>query len=134
MTTTGHAARMGGVLAGLLLLLSPALAQAQDPGGAAATKQFLRDLARDYRNYLSIENLEITTVGLTAAASIHVADEKLAGDTAYVSTAVTAPGATYGIRRFNFRWPSRGGSWAAQRAALAPPTPGATWCARRSAP
>ena len=93
---------MKSALVGVLAVLIPAGARAQDAGTSSATKQFLSDVARDYRNYLSIENLEITTVGLTAAAAIHQADARLADETAHVSTAATAPGATYGNLAFQF--------------------------------
>src|SRR4051812_26149956 len=96
-------ARLAAAVVASTLLLTCGRAAAQDVATpAAAFHGFLSDVAHDYVHFLSLENLQITTAGLTAAAAIHPADQKLAEETASVTPYATKPGATYGNLAFQF--------------------------------
>jgi membrane-associated phospholipid phosphatase len=91
---------------GVLLLLAVAAAvpaAAQDPlptpGGWSG---LLGDIARDYAHFLSTDNATIATAGLTAAATVHLGDDRAVDATAGPTPAVLKPGATYGNLAFQF--------------------------------
>jgi membrane-associated phospholipid phosphatase len=65
------------LLAAMLALL-PAAAGAQTGEVPNAAVLFLKDVASDYKNFLSVENAEILTVGGAAAGGAHAADEPVA--------------------------------------------------------
>ncbi len=65
------------LLAATLALL-PAAAGAQTGDESNAAARFIRDVAGDYKNFLSVENARIFTVGGAAAGAAHAADEPVA--------------------------------------------------------
>ncbi len=56
----------------------PAVAPAQSVDDTNAAARLLRDIASDYKNYLSIENAELIGLGGAAAGGVHAVDEPIA--------------------------------------------------------
>src|SRR5689334_6392094 len=81
--------------------LTAAPARAQDPlPTPPGFKGFVADVAHDYVNFLSVENLKVTTAGLAAAGFTHLGDEDIVEDTAGPTPLALKPGATYGNLAF----------------------------------
>jgi membrane-associated phospholipid phosphatase len=72
---------------------------APEPGGFRA---FFRDVGRDYRNFISVENAERTAVGGVAAWVIHSVDETIRSATQEPTPLALQPGGTYGNASFQF--------------------------------
>jgi hypothetical protein len=60
------------------LALLPATAGAQPADEPNAASRFIRDVARDYKDFLSVENAEILAIGGAAAGGAHAADQPVA--------------------------------------------------------
>ena len=86
------------LLAATLALL-PAAAGAQTPDEPNVASRFVRDVARDYKNFLSVENAEIFTLGAAAAGGAHAADEPVAN---WVQT--TQPSSWVGGNEYGSQW------------------------------
>jgi membrane-associated phospholipid phosphatase len=77
---------------------------AREPSGAGA---FMRDVLRDYRNFLSIDNAQWAAVGSVVTLIVHQVDDNLSPPTPTTSAKV---GNTYGNLAFQF--PLAIGWWA----------------------
>ena len=86
------------LLAAALALL-PAAAGAQPSDEPNAAARFLRDVASDYKNFLSVENAEIFALGGAAAGGAHAADEPVAN---WVQT--TQPSTWVGGNEYGSQW------------------------------
>jgi len=87
------------LLAGAVVVLLPAAAHAQSADDGNAASRFLRDVARDYKNFLSIENAEWLTLGGAAAGGAHAADEPVAN---WVQT--SQPSTWVGGNEYGSQW------------------------------
>jgi membrane-associated phospholipid phosphatase len=63
----------------LLLALAPGAAAAQTADEPSAPVRLLRDVALDYKNFLSIDSAKTLTIGGFAAGAVHAGDEAIAG-------------------------------------------------------
>lgn len=86
------------LLAAALALL-PAAAVAQTTDDSNAASRFIRDVASDYKNFLSVENAEIFVVGGAAAGGAHAADAPVAN---WVQT--TQPSTWVGGNEYGSQW------------------------------
>lgn len=86
------------LLAAAIALL-PAAAGAQTSDDPNVATKFLRDVASDYKNFLSLENAEIFTVGGAAAGGAHAADDPVAH---WVQT--TQPSTWVGGNEYGSQW------------------------------
>src|SRR5205809_5142723 len=81
----------------VVLALVPAAAAAQpaiDDGNAAS--RLIRDIASDYRNFVSFDTAEVVGVGGFAGVAVHAADEEIANWVRDTNPATLPGGATYG--------------------------------------
>jgi len=86
------------LLAAALALL-PAAAGAQPPDEPNAASRFIRDVANDYKNYLSVENAELFTLAGAAAGGAHAVDEPIAN---WVQT--SQPSTWAGANEYGSQW------------------------------
>ena len=81
---------------------APAAAQVATPAPPAPSTPFMLDVARDYRNFVSWENLQWLSIGAVSSLVIHEADEALRVKTEDPTATLTrtleagGTGATYG--------------------------------------
>jgi len=61
-----------------LLVAAPAVAGAQPADEGNGATRLLRDVAHDYKNFLSLDSAEVLGVGGFAAGAIHAADSSIA--------------------------------------------------------
>ena len=87
----------------LALAAAPVGAQPSDGGTAAQTPEggnvatrLVRDVASDYKNFLSIDTAQRITIGAFAAGAVHAADEEIASSIQEGSGTSLSGGATYG--------------------------------------
>jgi len=98
-----------GAVAVLATIAAPAAAQTTALPTPSGFSGFVSDVAHDYVRFLSVENLKLTTAGLSAAAVTHLGDEDVAEDLAGPTPLALKPGATYGNLAFQF--PLAAGWW-----------------------
>jgi len=72
----------------------------QPPSEPGGLRRFAGDVARDYVNMLSLDNVPWALVGATATAGIQVADDALRDATAQPTPTALKPGGTYGNLAF----------------------------------
>src|SRR3954468_12276138 len=87
----------------LVLAAAPVGAQPPDGGTAAQTPdignvatRLIRDVASDYKNFLSVDTAQRITIGAFAAGALHAADEEIAGSIQEGNGTTLPGGATYG--------------------------------------
>jgi len=99
---TGSFACATAILIAAMARDAPALRQppaAYEPGGF---RRFAGDVAHDYRNIFSMDNLPWAVAGATATAAFVPVDEELREATAEPTPLALKPGATYGNLAFQF--------------------------------
>jgi len=87
----------------LVLTAAPVGAQPSDGGTAAqapdtgnVATRLIRDVASDYKNFLSVDTAQRITIGAFAAGAVHAADEEIASSIQEGNGTTLAGGATYG--------------------------------------
>jgi membrane-associated phospholipid phosphatase len=87
----------------LVLTAAPVGAQPSDGGTAAQTPDdgnvathLIRDVASDYKNFLSVDTAQRITIGAFAAGALHAADEEIASSIQEGSGTTLPGGSTYG--------------------------------------
>src|SRR3954449_1096455 len=87
----------------LVLAAAPVGAQPSDGGTAAQTPdcgnvatRLIRDVASDYKNFLSVDTAQRITIGAFAAGALHAADEEIASSIQEGNGTTLPGGATYG--------------------------------------
>jgi len=66
------------LLAAVVLAFAPVCAGAQPPDEGNAAGRLIRDVARDYKNFLSVDSAIWLTIGGAGATAVHSADESIA--------------------------------------------------------
>ena len=64
--------------AAVLVLAQATAAAAQTNGGSNVAVRFIRDVGLDYKNFFSVENAELLTLGGAAAGAVHPVDKSVA--------------------------------------------------------
>src|SRR3982751_2071895 len=87
----------------LMLAAAPVAAQPSDGAAAAqppdegnAASRLVRDVASDYKNFLSVDTAQRLTIGAFAAGAVHAADEEIAHSIEAGDGTTLPGGATYG--------------------------------------
>jgi membrane-associated phospholipid phosphatase len=89
----------------VVLALAAAPVAAQPADGAAAAQpgdegnvasRLIRDIASDYKNFLSVDTAQRITIGAFAAGAVHAADEEIASSIQEGDGTTLPGGATYG--------------------------------------
>src|SRR6478672_9813957 len=87
----------------LVLAASPVAAQPADGAAAAqpgdegnVASRLIRDIASDYKNFLSVDTAQRITIGAFAAGAVHAADEEIASSIQEGDGTTLPGGATYG--------------------------------------
>jgi membrane-associated phospholipid phosphatase len=69
---------------------------------SSGLRAFVRDVGRDYRNFISVENAEWATVGGVAALVVHGVDDQLRAATEEPTPYALKAGSTYGNASLQF--------------------------------
>jgi membrane-associated phospholipid phosphatase len=80
----------------VVFAIVPAASGAQPADEGSAAGRLLRDVASDYKNFLSIDSAETLGIGGFAAGAIHAADGSIASGIQASDPATLTGGATYG--------------------------------------